>query len=211
VQYIPANKYNIDKIDWSGVCLNHLLILNYNVYNENKLTLGQKQSLSEHYFELYRGVGKDEEKKYGIYVSKVFGFSPKDDQKMLELYNSLNQNNYIYREDYIFVPEFHEIEPLIKPNQNLEISNYIVTDEDTLCVLPGLSYGKYIAEYDWEFINTSRPDLQPIKLSYIKEPFVANIEESPLPKGYYTVVFRYRLTNEEKINTITLDSAFIKV
>ena len=80
-----------------------------------------------------------------------------------------------------------------------------------MCVIPELSYGRSIEGFDWEFINASRPLDKPIQLKNIKEPFITRDTEAPLKPGYYNIRFRYRLTNEDKINTIELNSAFKKV
>lgn len=200
-QYIPTNSQNIysNKFKWTGIALNHMIILSTS--NNNLLN---NEILNRFYFLLTRN-------KYIICISKIFGFKPSDNISMQNLYNSIKEQ--IYREDYIFVPEFHKLIPLDNEKiDNIEnIEYYTITDEDTLCVIPELSYGKYIDEYDWEFINVSKPWKEPIKLNYIKEPFIANTEKSPLEPGYYTIKFNYRLTNENKINTIILDSAFKKI
>lgn len=193
MQYIPSytgqpyiNKQWVHK----GVCLNHLLIYKNcdNIANTY---------LNQNYFLLKRPTTAGD---YLICVSKQYGFQP-------NLKREPQEN--IYRKDYIFVPEFHTLVPLVTDERN--INDYKVTDMDALCVIPELSYGKSIEEYDWEFINTSRPDLDPIQLSCVKEPFIAPTQKSFLPDGYYTIVFKYRLTGEDKINKVTLDSAFIKV
>lgn len=191
LQYIPAytgqpyiNKQWVHK----GVCLNHLLIYN-NCNNEND------EYLKQNYFLLKRQTSTGD---YLICVSKQYGFHPNLPQEL--------QDN-IYRNDYIFVPEFHTLVPLVTDERN--INDYKVTDMDALCVIPELSYGKPIEECDWEFINTSTGQI--IQLSNIKEPFIAPTQKTFLPNGYYTIVFKYRLTGEDKINKVTLDSAFIKV
>lgn len=203
-QYIPAFNKNIysDQFKWTGVALNHLLILK--TTDEYVINVINSQTLNRFYFVITKN------NKYAICISKIFGFKPSDNVSMLKIYNDIS--SYIYREDYIFMPEFHKLVSLSNDKSGVEnIKDYTVTDEDTLCVMPNLSYGKHIEEYDWEFINMSRPWEEPIKLNYIKEPFITNLEKSPLTPGYYTIKFKYRLTNENKINTIVLDSAFKKV
>lgn len=204
-QYIPTNSKNIylNKFKWSGVALNHLIIIQ--TTNEELIS---NPILNRFYFILTK---KTNNNKYIICVSKIFGFRPTNNISMQNLYNSIK--NQIYKEDYIFVPGFHKLVTLDdeKADNIEDIKYYTITDEDTLCVIPELAYGKYIEDYDWEFINMSRPWEEPIKLNYIKEPFIANNDKSPLSPGYYTIKFNYRLTNEDKINTIVLDSAFKKI
>lgn len=202
-QYIPAFSNNLyqNEFNWEGVCLNHMMILKYENITDEILT-----TLNSFYFIVEKKV--TDKKSYLICISKIFGFNVRDNINIANLYEEIKDK--IYREDYIFVPGFHVLKPAFDDKKE-NLDKYKVTDETTLCIVPNMAYGKYIDEYDWEFVNTSRPDLQPIKLSGIKEPFIANIDKAVLPKGYYTVIFKYRLTNEEKINTITLDSAFIKV
>ena len=148
---------------------------------------------------------------YIICVSREFGFDT-NKYEFNATYNKIK--SFTYRDEYIFVREFHELVPIDveKMDREENIKYYTVTDEDALCVIPELAYGKVIDSYDWEFINVSDPRMKPIKMKYVKEPFVADTQShEPLKPGYYTIKFNYRLTNENKINTITLDSAFKKV
>ena len=202
MQYIPSKIINPiaydenNKIIWEhkGICLNHLLI--YNDWNNDTI-----ESLKQNYFLLKRPIKNNEgtiSKTYLICVSKQYGFQPDPLQV---------PQDGIYRNDYIFVPEFHTLVPLVENERN--INDYKVTEADALCVVPEIPYGKSIDECDWEFINTTKQTK--VSLGPVKEPFIANTEKSPLEPGYYSIVFRYRLTGEEKINTITIDSAFIKV
>lgn len=198
IQYIPACQNSNDKC----VRLNHMMILQYQPDPDTFATLTTK------YFDLYKHIplSNGEEKNYMILISKEFGFDPTKSLK--SEYEKIKQ--CIYREDYIFVPEFHELKPLVPDGYEKELNSYKITDKDTLCVIPSISYGKNIGDnYDWEFINASTG--QTIYLSHIKEPFIAPTDKSLLPKGYYNIVFKYSLTNEDKINTVLLDSAFIKV
>ena len=107
-------------------------------------------------------------------------------------------------------------------NQNDEkLDYYTITDNDALCIIPDIAFGKHIDEFEWEFINMSSPSKKSIKplvhnqdgsKSYvsIKEPFISPDTESFLDPGYYSIIFRYRLIGDDKVNTVTLDSAFIK-
>lgn len=211
-QYIPVSRENLyeNKFNWKGICLNHLLIIKGDV---SKYIL-QEDSLNifkRYYFIKYKHT---ENTTYSVCVSNIFGFNPNDNEYIKKIYNELkNIHHKIYREDYIFVPEFHTIVPLDNERcgRKEELRYYTITDDDALCVIPDIPYGKYIAEYDWEFVNVSRPLEEPVRLKYIKEPFISNIDQTPMKPGYYNIRFNYRLTNENKINTIELNSAFKKI
>ena len=214
IQYIPAKitkPFQNHELVYNGICLNHLLILNINQWD----VLEIEKIVKPNYFTLQRLI-KDNDgntiKTYLICISREFGYKPTDKlrEQLIEKINDKSINE-IYREDYIFIPEFHKLIPLIKPDNIYDFESYKITDFDALCIIPDLTYGKNIEEYDWEFINVSKPNSQPIQLNAIKEPFIANNQNSPLEPGYYNIKFHYRLTNENKINTISLDSAFIKI
>jgi hypothetical protein len=152
-------------------------------------------------------------KEYTICVSKIFGYHATQNINTKLIYEKLVHDfGLLYREDYIFVPEFHKLVEIDNERYGRmeDIEYYKITDNDALCVVPELAYGKCIAEYDWEFVNASRPLDEPIKLAYVKEPFVTG-DKKTLDPGYYNIRFNYRLTNEDKINTIELNSAFKKV
>lgn len=200
-QFIPGRILNVDE-DWDnkrGVYLSHMLILN-----------NEKNQLNNNYFVLKKKVtvgNSGSDQYYYIYISKTFKKDIDDNT-----YNAIKSS--IYREDYIFIPEFHELVELtdyIRNDYDYCLDDFTITDNDTICVIPELSYGKHIAEYDWIFTNASKPLSEPINLSYIKEPFISLNTKNFLEPGYYNIAFNYRLTNENKINTVTLNSAFKKV
>ena len=208
LQYIPAciDETNTSP-DYKGIRLNHLLIYKFDNFELNLNWIKEHcKYLLDNYFTLTKMIGRNT--GYLICISKQYGFNPVVSDNGAIGVPAAN----IYRKDYIFMPEFHKLVPLVNNGEEFDINSYIVKDEDSLCIIPDLTYGKMIQDCDWEFINTSKPNSKPIKLCYIKEPFIANTEKSTvLEPGYYSVVFRYRLTGENKINTVTLDSAFIKV
>ena len=217
IQYIPAKK-NIDTsnitniFNWRGISLNHMLIIRGNIEQSNTLTPDNISIIKYFYFLKLKEVQKGPiTEYYTVLISKSFNFSPESNENMNLIHKKLN--SLIYKEDYIFVPEFHQLVPLDNErNGRLEnIKYYEITDNDALCVIPNLPYGLTIDKYDWEFINVSKPNQKPISLNYIKEPFITNDSIESLPPGYYTIRFNYRLTNEDKINTIELNSAFKKV
>lgn len=208
IQYIPAKIANPEKNDkdWKGVCLNHMIIIDENILN-SYFNNDDWLILNRFYFLIRKKLPTN----YIICVSREFGFDT-NKYEFNATYNKIK--SFAYRDEYIFVREFHELVPIDieKLDRKEHINFYTVTDEDALCVIPELAYGKVIDSYDWEFINVSNPRMKPIKMKYVKEPFVADTQShEPLKPGYYTIKFNYRLTHENKINTITLDSAFKKV
>jgi hypothetical protein len=175
---------------YTGVCLNHLLIL---------------EGPTNHYvdvnyftFELTRGGVR-----YTICISKRFAFKPQD---------IFLEGLSIYRNDYIFVPEYHKLVELgsERGDRKEDIKYYTITDDDTLCVVPELAFGKCIEDIEWEFVNVSSLERITIPGS-IKEPFIANTSKTHLTPGYYDIVFRYRLSGEDQINTVVINSAFRKI
>lgn len=194
-QYIPAKHIDPLKSDHDGVCLNHMMILKGDRTNDMYLYVN--------YFVMTRitdgGV-------YTICISRKFGFHIDPNEKA---------KHEVYRESYIFMPEFHKLVEFGSDRVAKEddIKFFTITDEDTLCVIPDISFGKQIQDYEWEFINTSIPTYKSMKLeNSINEPFIANGEAAGLSTGYYTIVFKYRLCDDpKKVNTIVLDSAFRKI
>jgi hypothetical protein len=216
LQYIPAmitsdERKNI--LGYKGVCLNHLLILHGDITTNNLLPNDLFTLLKNYYYIKIKTVrNEDTLKHYSILVSKKFGFKPVNNININRMYEGYLKGR-IYREDYIFVPEFHKLVELDneRMGRSENIKYYTITDADALCIIPDLPYGLNISHCDWEFINVSKPWQDSIKLSYIKEPFITSGKNSPLEPGYYNIKFNYRLTNEDKINSIVLDSAFKKV
>lgn len=212
IQYIPSKFIDPHKTgyEWKGVCLNHMivyegavlpndyLVLHYHVFNRNiyydSLTDTADTQANQ----------SDPIKTYTYCISRRFGFDPNRDKM---------PNNSIYKESYIFVPDFHRLEEFDyeRGNKPDEMKYYIITDKDTICLIPGITYGKYIEEYEYKFINVSElynnEIIPPIS---IKEPFITQGVQQQLTPGYYNIIFRYRLTGEDQINEILLDSAFYK-
>ena len=193
-QYIPARNVDPTKTDYKGICLNNLLII------KSYQPEDRGQYINKHYFIFIRKVS--DELVYTICISKKFGFVP----------NLTEIAHYeIYRNDYIFYPDFHELVEFGTEDEK-QLKFHTITDDDALCVIPELAYGKLINEAQWEFINVSKIDMSSIIPTVdIKEPFIASDKAKPLEPGFYNIVFRYKLVGEDKINTITLDSAFLKV
>ena len=206
-QYIPCRIEDPTQTNFNGVCLNHLLILK----EVDKIDDPLITDLGKYYFLLKRETETETESKtYLICISREFGFSIQ--KEMLDTYNSLINAGCIYRDQYIFMPEFHKLVELgsERGREPEDLKWYTITQEDALCVIPELSFGKHIAQSEWEFINASKPFQPHIKPNRsVKEPFILHDKPSLLEPGYYNIIFRYRLTNEDKINTVTLNSAFV--
>jgi hypothetical protein len=149
-------------------------------------------------------------KTYTICISRKFGHSLTSRKGF---YNSIyhKYRGYsIFRSDYIYMPEYHKLVEFGKDSiyEDRHIGYYEVTDDDTLCVIPELAFSKHISGYVWVFRNESTGE--EINVKNAREPFIANSNKTHLTPGYYSIFFRYRLTNEDKINEISLESAFIK-
>jgi hypothetical protein len=167
-------------------------------------------------------------KLYLICVSKQFGFNMdlllynigKNSIELLKYFKSccmthindtrdLNIYTYVYKDEDIFVPCYHDLEEL-NAEKIQDIEHFTISDQDVICVVPTIEYSKNISEYSWEFINMSDPKRKSIKLkNSIMEPFIANTTQSFLDPGYYSIKFRYKYG--DKTNTIALDSAFKKI
>ena len=199
-QYIPcrlAPAHQNDKL--TGIRLNHMLIMdNSSQQVENDMEVSAH--LSKCYEKiLIRG-------NYIIYLSKKFDEYP--EFKYPEIYNKMLP--YIYKQNHIYVPEKHIMVELNKPqnNQPESIEYYTITDDDALCVIPSISCGLKINEPEWEFRNVSTGKNIVLANNSIQNPFIANTEKSFLDPGYYDIIFRYKLG--DKINEVTLESAFVK-
>ena len=192
-QYIPAKCVNPYEVDYDGVCLNHMMIL-YGDWTHDLY-------LYRNYFTMIR---KTDAGPYTICISRKFGF--RIDAKEKAKYS-------IYRESYTFMPEFHKLVELgsERGNKIEDLKYYTITDEDTLCVIPDITFGKCITESEWEFVNMSTSTHESISPNRsTKEPFIAGNKNQPLTPGYYKIVFRYSLSNGDT-NEIVLDSAFRKI
>jgi hypothetical protein len=140
---------------------------------------------------------------YYINISKSFDYQP--DQTII---NDMYNVNYIYRNDYIFVPEFHYLEKIDTHPYQPKLDDFIIPGNQALCVIPTIPYGRDIDDIEWEFINESTGTT--IKTQgTISEPFIADSGANPLPKGCYDILLRYRLGTQ--MNEVKLNSAFILV
>lgn len=169
----------------------------------------------------------NEQKYYDIYISKDFGWDEKISNIKVNLYRPSISMLYvdftfpeincpvnilnIYRDDYIFVPGFHYLIELgWESKSSVEsLDYYTVTDNDTLCVIPDIGFGRYINEFEWVFKNESTKEEIVLPHS-VKEPFILNTDPSSLKPGYYSIHFNYKLV-DGGINSVVLNSAFRKI
>lgn len=169
----------------------------------------------------------NEQKYYDIYISKDFGWDEKISNIKVNLYRPSISMLYvdftfpeincpvnilnIYRDDYIFVPGFHYLIELGWESKSGDesLNYYTVTDNDTLCVIPDIGFGRYINEFEWVFKNESTKEEIVLPHS-VKEPFILNTDPSPLKPGYYSIHFNYKLA-DGMINNVVLNSAFRKI
>jgi hypothetical protein len=130
-------------------------------------------------------------------VSKNYNIDP---TKYI-FYNDIKKD--IYRNDYGYFPEFHYLELLDGDKE----SNYNIYNADTIAVIPELPLGLDVDGMDWEFINVTTG--KSYKFPYIQEPYVSSPESCGLSKGYYDIIFKFRVS--DNWHTIKLDSAFRKL
>jgi hypothetical protein len=229
-QYIPA----LETDDRHGPQLSHMLIFECSLNNLNSANLNLDTPLFEnflkkHYFMAEKIVEEDgaPAKTYTICIAKYANtkYNPLDlkpeGPEVKDILNryfingmiSLNENTESYtkyREDFIFVPEYHKAIPLYDDSDTYDVNSYVVDKHTVLCAVPNIELSKPIFDWVWKFTNQSNPNEEPIILKHhINNPLIAKDEPSFLSPGYYKVEFKYSLTNERKINTIELDGAFI--
>lgn len=193
IQYIPTSHTD-------GVKLNHLLILAPGWDQAGLPT----NIITNHYHTIGREL--EDGSIYTICISKEFWYDYD-----IDVVNELDMLGYVYRNDYIFIPEYHDLHELgYTSSKHPSFEDFIITDKDALCIIPDISFGKAITGYEWEFINNSDPLNSSIRLDRsIKEPFVASPNKEFLKPGYYDIVFRYRLSGE-KIHEVKISNAFLK-
>ena len=226
-QYIPA----LETDGIYGPQLSHMIIFEcgLNGPNLNHDNKPLKDFLQDNYFIAEKivntGTDDDEFVKYTICIAKYANtkYNPLDhagpvvkdilNRDFVNGMISLNKNTQSYtkyREDFIFVPEYHKAIPLYDDSDTYDVNSYVVDKHTVLCAVPNVELSKPIFDWVWKFTNQSNPNEEPIILKHhINNPLIAKDEPSFLSPGYYKVEFKYSLTNERKINTIELDGAFI--
>ena len=182
-QYLPVDEYG------DGVKLSHLLI--YEKTDGDLNDILSNEWLKDNYF-LYTKMDK-----YVICISKEFFHHPE---------NIHIRGFNVYRNDYIFVPEFHKLKEICKGDN---INDFTINQTDALCVKPIFNIEYDLIETEWEFRNVTNGKI--IKLKSIEEPFVANNVSKLLDPGYYDIVFKYKYKNGSSIieREFVRDSAFL--
>lgn len=143
----------------------------------------------------------DNDKTYLILISKTFGEMPE-----IEIPKEFK----IIRSDTSFIPYFQKLIPF---EGNTSIDEYTISDKDVLWFIPEFLYGKEIENSEWSFNNvTKNPHKIDYNLPTIRGIFaVASETEATLEKGFYDVIFRFKLISESKEHIIKLKSAFRKI
>lgn len=185
-----------------GIRKNHLLVF-VDPSIDNRAV--DNEYIKENYMVFTKDTSDtDPQKYYSICVSKFFDFVP--DKSQLP-------DNQILRDDYIFFPEFHHLEPF--GTSETDIRNYIATNSDTLVMVPWfnngsmgsvpLKYTRDIKEPSWIFKNMTTG--QEWEYPAFRNLVLADDKNKMLDPGYYTVVFRYMLNSEKR--EITYNSCMI--
>ena len=184
--YLPVVRYLYTVSGKSdGIALNNILVLRGDHRNDI--------NLKNLYFIEYK---QTENEFYTICVCKRFWVAPEN----YSFFEKLKP--YVYRNDYGFFPEFHYLKELYSDDEN----DYFIKDGDAIAIVPELPLGLVIDEMDWEFFNVT--ENRSYKFPYISEPFVAPDSEQKMPRGYYDVIFKFRIGNDW--HELKLDSAFAK-
>ena len=156
--------------------------------------------------------------QYVIGVSREFDFDPTD------LINTPGNSMYdcrdnIYRNDYGFINWKHFTKEIGNQKYNNydaytyedTFEDYLISPNETLCVVPDIKYGHEIAAVEWEFKNVSKNksyfvrSLNGNNIS-TQSPFVA--AEEKLEPGFYDIIFRYRLKSDPTPRELRRNSAF---
>ena len=203
--YGPANDYMFNRVKdigsytqyISGAKLNNLLVFECSTSAEFDI---YKNKLLQNYIIFKKDVGGAGKKIYIIGVSKEYDFDPKQVLSTISIKP--------YRNDYVYIPEFHCLEEFGGDSLN----DYMIDDSETLVVFPlidekSFKYSKNNIDIEWEFINKTNGDV--IRLNSILEPYIANTTKQHLSKGYWGIKMRYDLGFGVK--EVELNSAFIKI
>jgi hypothetical protein len=156
------------------------------------------------------GVSLTDDVKYYVFISKSYDFVL--NPEYIAMINRLNPDKsqpVIIRNDQVFIPQFHYLEPI----SSNTLDDFKIARDETICVVPDINFLERISSYEWVFRNASR--LEDINLNSIKEPIVAYTDKrKPLDTGYYDVIFRYKLVDQpdsdKTIHEVILKSAFIQ-
>lgn len=129
------------------------------------------------------------------------------------------------RDEMIYIPHFHKMVPLFQSevdengcNTRPTLEQLTVYPNECLCVVPDLKFTKHFSngrsvEMKWtEWIFRNASNGIEYRLPSIREPYITpdDGKYERLPKGYYDIVFRYKLDEDSEICEITRESAFIQ-
>lgn len=204
--YLPCMSPDNDKFnEYNGIKLNRTIVLE--VESTENIEEFRKM-MSEKYLEFERHDG--EILKYLTYVSKHF-YEDTPDYVLTD-----NSSNYkVIRNDLGFYPQFHELKLLDGNN----IEDYTINQYDALCCIPvsinknkttEFKYGHKIEGVEWELKNNSLIENSVIEhSSSSQQPFIAKSKKSLLNPGFYSIKFRYKLSDDDsKYNEMNIESAF---
>ena len=154
---------------------------------------------------------------YIMFISKQF-VSDAFPKNLNTMWKKLKQ--YIYYSKYIYFPEFHYLEPFGSfSEKNDSIDDFTIVQTDALCVIPiiripakneWITYVyscKNIEAPAWEFVNKTSGQKIIIEDSLL-EPYITKTDQQVFERGYYDIIFRYKLSSNE--HELTLNSAFVK-
>lgn len=197
-QYLPYMENPTE--DYKGVKLTRTVVIDVKGVNHEIPRLNARMSG----FLSFKKTAEDGTISYLIFVSKKFN---------KELPSGVIGNYKVIRNDLGFYPQFHTIERI----EGNTIEDYTISQYDALCVIPEIHkydnvyepfrYGHLISNPEWEFVNNSTNGVVTHPASSA-QPFVASNNNTIMEDGFYDIVFRYRLSNEDR--ELRLDSAFRK-
>lgn len=216
VQYMPYMSPTDERYsDYKGVKLSRTVIvdlMNNNglgkLYSDHEILFLRSVMMKDYleYAKYQDDANGNKIMTYLIFVSKKFFAELPNDV----LNNVYNYKYNIIRNDLGFYPQFHYLERM----DGLVIDNYTVSQYEAVCcaaelesgnkVLP-LRYGNDINSVEWTFINQTDDSVISLPTSS-RRPFIAGTDNA-VEQGYYTVRFKYSLTDDvERLHT--LESAF---
>lgn len=225
MQYIPCRGYNEE------VGLSNLLIIK--CIDGQTMSSIASSTILENYYTVYTKTaerdGSTDNQSYNYYVicvSRALNFNPKTtviNRQNTTLYNYIvtsllnsGSNGSIYRNDNIFIPEFHTLKRICPDSElgvdNFALDDFTVSPNDVVVIVPVLDNGvlgkrplKYTINNHtkWTFENISTGE----RLEYpcLQNFIVANSTHKCLSNGYYAISLTYDIDGIP--HTIKLNSA----
>lgn len=211
MQYIPCRGYNEE------VGLSNLLIIK--CVDSQTMNSIAGAAILENYYTVYTKTaerdGSTDNQSYNYYVicvSRALNFNPKTtviNRQNTTLYNYIvtsllnsGSNGSIYRNDNIFIPEFHTLKRICPDSElgvdNFTLDDFTVSPNDVVVIVPVLdngTLGKRPLKYTinnhtkWIFENISTGE----RLEYpcLQNFIVANSTHKCLSNGYYAISLTY--------------------